>query len=84
MGMERLSLELKNQGFSHETVNAAVNMAYGGVTEASIAKHLLESLSVKYTDPRREARRRAALLNTRGFSEDLIETLVVTKRSGQD
>jgi regulatory protein len=62
--------------FPHTVVDRAIRQAYHNDTEESVAARFLRSLPVRFTGPAREARRRAALLASRGFSEDLIEALL--------
>jgi len=79
MGTEALIAELTARGFPADAIDGAVRDAYEGATEQAIAARLLEALPPRSPDAVREGRRRAALLKRRGFSEDVIETLVADK-----
>ncbi len=79
MGTEALIAELTARGFPADAIHGTVRDAYKGATEQAIAERLLRALPPRSTDPAREGRRRAALLKRRGFSDDVIETLVADK-----
>ncbi len=79
MGAEALIAELTARGFPADAIDGAVHEAYEGATEQAIAARLLGALPPRSTDPGREGRRRAALLKRRGFSEDVIETVLADK-----
>ncbi len=79
MGREALTAELKAREFSDETVTRAVGAAFAGTTEQAVAESFLMSLPPRYTDLSRESRRRAGLLRGRGFSADVIETVLGSK-----
>jgi SOS response regulatory protein OraA/RecX len=83
MGRIALLQILTTRAFPNEIANRAVRLAYDGVTEQAIAARFLRSLPKRFKDPMREARRRAALLATRGFPEDLIEPLLISGLSDQ-
>jgi len=83
MGRIALLEILTTRAFPNEIANHAVRLAYEGTTEQAVATRFLCSLPRRFKDPMREARRRAALLATRGFSEDLIEPLLISGLSDQ-
>lgn len=78
MGREALAAELQAREFPAETVARAVEEAFVGRTEEAVAEGILMSVAARYSDPVREARRRAALLRRRGFSADVIEALLAS------
>ena len=69
--------------FPCAVVDRAVRQAYHDTTDEAVAARFLRLLPVRFTDSAREARRRAALLASRGFSEDLIEALLGSALSDQ-
>ena len=79
MARRALSDLLTTREFPRAVVDRAVRQAYHNNTEEAVAARFLRSLPIRFTDPTREGRRRAALLANRGFSDDLIEALL---RSG--
>lgn len=83
MGRIALLQILTTRAFPNEIADRAVRLAYDGVTEQAVAARFLRSLPKRFKDPMREARRRAALLATRGFPEDLIEPLLISGLSDQ-
>jgi len=76
MARRALSDLLTTREFPRAVVDRAVRQAYHNNTEEAVAARFLRSLPVRFTDPTREARRRAALLASRGFSDDLIEAFL--------
>ena len=83
MGRIALVQILTTRAFSNDVADRAVRLAYDGLTEQAVAARFLRSLPRRFKDPMREARRRAALLATRGFPEDLIEPLLISGLSDQ-
>src|SRR5436190_17400990 len=83
MGRIALVQILTTRAFPNDVADRAVRLAYDGVTEQAVAARFLRSLPRRFKDPVREARRRAALLATRGFPEDLIEPLLMSGLSDQ-
>ena len=84
VGADALIETLKARAFSNETANRAGRKAYEATTEHAVAARFLSSLPVRFTDPRREARRRAALLTARRFPQDVIEILLAPLLFDQD
>jgi SOS response regulatory protein OraA/RecX len=83
MGRSALRDVLTTRQFPEGIVDRAVRRAYENTTEHAVAVRFLVSLSVKFADPMRETRRRAALLAARGFPEDVIEALLISGLSDQ-
>ena len=83
MGRIALVQILTTRAFPSDVADRAVRLAYDGITEQAVAARFLRSLPKRFKDPMREARRRAALLATRGFPEDLIESLLISGLSDQ-
>ena len=83
MGRIALLQILTTRAFPNDVADRAVRLAYDGVTEQAVAARFLRSLPRRFKDPVREARRRVALLATRGFPEDLIEPLLISGLSDQ-
>ena len=83
MGRSALQAILSSRGFDERLVDLAVSEAYEGRTEEEVAARFLRSLPVRFTDPMRETRRRATALATRGFAQELIETVLVSELSDQ-
>ena len=83
MGRSALHEVLTTRQFPDGIADRAVRRVYENTTEHAVAARFLESLPVKFTDPMRETRRRAALLAARGFPEDLIEALLISRLSDQ-
>ena len=79
MGREALAAELKAREFPAETIARVVGEAFEGTTEQAVAESFLMSLPPRYTDPARESRRRVGLLRGRGFSADVIETVLASQ-----
>ena len=76
MAREALAAELEARGFSAGAVARAVQRAYDGLSEEAVAERFLKSLPRRFSDPSREARRRAGLLRGRGFSDDVSESVL--------
>jgi regulatory protein len=76
MGREALAAELRAREFPAGTVARVVEEAFAGTTEEAVAEGILMSVAARYSDLARETRRRAALLSARGFSPDVIESLL--------
>jgi len=76
MAREALAAELEARGFSAGAVARAVQRAYAGLSEEAVAERFLKSLPRRFSDPSREARRRAGLLRGRGFSDDVSESVL--------
>ena len=83
MGRIALHETLTAREFPDVIADRAVRQAYEGTTEQAVAARFLRSLPIRFKDPMREARRRAALLAARGFPEDLIEPLLISGLSDQ-
>ena len=83
MGRIALIQILTTRAFPKDVADRAVRLAYDGITEQAVAARFLRSLPRRFKDPMREARRRVALLATRGFPEDLIEPLLISGLSDQ-
>jgi SOS response regulatory protein OraA/RecX len=83
MGRSALRDVLTTRQFPDRIADRAVRRAYENTTEHAVAVRFLESLPLKFTDPMRESRRKAALLAARGFPEDLIEALLISGLSDQ-
>ena len=83
MGRIALVQILTTRAFPNDVADRAVRLVYDGVTEQAVAARFLRSLPRRFKDPVREARRRVALLATRGFPEDLIEPLLISGLSDQ-
>jgi len=83
MGRIALIQVLTTRAFPKDVAESAVHLAYDGITEQAVAARFLRSLPSRFKDPVREVRRRAALLATRGFPEDLIEPLLISGLSDQ-
>lgn len=78
MGRSALSHFLTARDFAPAVVDRAVRQAYDNHTEEAVAVRFLSTIPVRFNDAMREARRRKGLLASRGFSEDLIEALVLS------
>jgi SOS response regulatory protein OraA/RecX len=78
MGRECLVAELTARAFQADAIARAVRSAYEGTTERAIAERFLMSLPARHTDYARESRRRAGLLRGRGFSDDVIESVLAS------
>ena len=76
MAREALAAELEARGFSAGAVARAVEHAYGGLSDEDVAQRFLKSLPRRFSDASREARRRAGLLQGRGFSADVSESVL--------
>ena len=83
LGRSGLLEVLKLRGFSAEIADRAVRRAYDATPEEAVAARFLKKLPVKFKDPMRETRRRAALLLARQFSEDVIEPLLASAPAEQ-
>src|SRR2546428_13129691 len=70
---EAWAAELEARGFSAGAVARAVQRAYAGLSEEAVAERFLKSLPRRFSDPSREARRRAGLAPGRGVSADVSE-----------
>ena len=76
MAREALTAKLTDHAFAEGSIAAAVSHVYEATTEQAVAEEFLKSLPTRYPEGRREDRRRAMLLAARGFSTDLIDTLL--------
>src|SRR2546426_12385202 len=76
MARGALAAGLEGRGFSAGAVARAVQRAYAGLSEEAVAERFLKSLPRRFSDPSREARRRAGLLRGRGVSADVSESVL--------
>src|SRR2546428_12467093 len=67
---EAWAAELEARGFSAGDVARAVQRAYAGLSEEAVAERFLKALPRRFSDPSREARRRAGVLRGGGRFPD--------------
>ncbi len=84
MAREALTAKLTDREFAAASIAAAVSHIYGTTTEKAFAELFIKSLPARYAETRREDRRRAALLSARGFSAELIDTLLPSQSDPPD
>ncbi len=77
-GRRRIGQELKNKGIGRELIREAFSEVFSEETEIEIAKRVAEKklLTMKALDRETRMRRLAGLLERKGFSFEIIRTVL--------